>query len=331
MDGYSTFFSELFVKYYTNYLGQQSTTTHSLGRWVRLSSNICEKDALGWIEVVGDGYAAFGDPLFGFTTSGVAAYGGNVCSLDNINGTLTDVVFTAGSNWPDIVQVGVWTDPTSISSEHFLMGFELSPPVSLQTGESLTFKNAGKTFVDRSILPRIKSYSPEWAEGPNTYATGDGSFAQSWRNILNWTTSAATKYPFLYTKFDQATPASNFIISLLGAEGVDWQEVLPSVNPTVIDSIEVELTTTNFEYFNDLADSSAFKVRSKIDLEFGSINVLKYANSIGITSAVPGGGDRAGWGGGPVYGAPIQLDSGTIPVITAGDFVFGLSGFSGGF
>lgn len=322
MNGYSYFYKELFVRYYTNYLGGTSQTTHSNGRWVRLSTTVCDDKGVGWTELTGSGYAPFGGSQFNFSSDGVAAYGGNLSALDTLSGSLTDIEFTANSTWPAFIQLGVWSDSTSTSQEHFMMGFEFPAPITLDTGETLKFQNQGKAFVDRGLKAWIQSYDPPYAEGPSTVGM-HSNFEKSWRAILSWTQSSGSTYPKLYPRYITSGPGvSVYRISVRNADGVGWMEEDPLDDVSVFKLKDVTLST-GFEYYNDALEDGAFKVRNSTDIEFTPVSVLQYANSIGITGSIPGVA-QTGIGGGYIAGRPIQIDPGVTPVIPAHNLIMGL-------
>jgi len=323
VNGISRFSSELYVEYFCNYLGGDIPSVAWSGRWVRLSSTICDVDGFGWTELSSSpGYAPYGGETLYFDQLVSSSIGYYMSVLDNDNGALTDIVFDATGDWEDVVQVGVWGDEFSTDAEYFILGFEI-PLTILSAGEDITFKNVGVADDRRGIRSFVRSYLPQYASGVNAFGQSS-AFIDSWSKIFNKTFPADPTLPALRISQDPGSIIYCLRFGLRDSDHIGWLETSPATTSLVGSCIgDANLDTLTFEYFNNQAYNNAFMMRSINHIVFSAADANVTAYSVGI-NAVSVDLQSTGWGGGQLENAPVDIELGDLPVILAGDLVFGL-------
>ena len=323
MNGPSSFLSELYTEFYTNYLGGQPLGVPWEGRWVRLSTKKCTADGVGWEELTSSGYTPFGSSTMFFDQLVTSEIGQYVCPLDNDNNVLTDIIFNATGQWDEVLQVGVWGSPTSTLAEHFLMGFEIDPVV-INAGERMIFKNVGIGDKLRGIRFRIETELSHHSYGVNAYGNSS-SFSYNWVDILNMV--SPNDFPALSTAINPSSLVDRLRIAIRTPVTVSWLDGSPARSSVAGESYtEPYLNTFFFEYYNEPLLNYLFVVRNIRNLTFSPSTADTTAASIGV-NAVNLDDEESGWGGGPIQNAPVGIELGDISVMLSGDFTFAMKPF----
>lgn len=108
-----------------------------LYRYFRLSSSFCDDEAVGWVEMTGDGYASVGGDKEWFTGWNTDE---TLTPDYNTGGYLSyDVVFplnTGTSEWPTLRQIGVFGTAT-VTGTNFIYGVQPDPTFNIGEGQRL--------------------------------------------------------------------------------------------------------------------------------------------------------------------------------------------------